>query len=59
MIQVLGLFDSECNLIDFNDDAFDLNSRLLFTVPDSGVFILATASFPISNFLAAGLAITK
>lgn len=39
----LGLFDADCNLIDFNDDYLDLSSRLEFDVPSGGVFILAAS----------------
>lgn len=42
---LLGLFDSSCTLIDFNDDAGSLDSRLTFTVPPDGVFILAATAF--------------
>jgi len=43
---LLGLFDSSCNLISFNDDSFEnLNSRLIFVVPPDGVFILAATGF--------------
>ena len=55
MILLLGRFDAECNLIDVNDDAFDLNSRLMFAVPDSGVFILAATSFPDFEFAGSSL----
>jgi hypothetical protein len=51
---LLGLFDAECNLITSNDDRFDLNSRLIFTVPDSGVFILAATSYPDFEFASGG-----
>jgi hypothetical protein len=41
----LGLFDSACNLLAFNDDFSGLNSRLRFVVPDDGDFVLAASSF--------------
>jgi hypothetical protein len=39
----LGLFDSACNLITFNDDFGGLNSRIDFDVPPGGTFILAAS----------------
>jgi len=41
----LGLFDANCNLLDFNDDYLSLNSRLNFEVPagNDGYFILAAS----------------
>lgn len=43
---VMGLFDSDCNLIAADDDGGgELNSRLSFIVPDDGVVILAAASY--------------
>jgi hypothetical protein len=39
---LLGLFDTDCNLLTSNHDSgFGLNSRLLFDVPADGVFVLA------------------
>jgi hypothetical protein len=40
----LGLFDSSCALIKLNDDSGSPSSRLLGTVPNDGVFILAATS---------------
>lgn len=37
----MGLFDSNCNVININDDFNSLNSHLEFAVPADGVFILA------------------
>jgi hypothetical protein len=37
----LGFFDSGCNLIAFDDDSVGPNSRLVLTIPDDGVVILA------------------
>jgi hypothetical protein len=41
----LGLFDANCNLLDWNDDFVNLNSRLDFEVPAGadGQFILAAS----------------
>ena len=50
----LGAFDADCDLIDINDDAGTLNSRLLIVVPDDGVIILAASSFPDDEFTGAG-----
>lgn len=37
----LGLFDSQCNLVAWNDDGgLGLNSRLIATVPNDGVLVL-------------------
>jgi hypothetical protein len=47
---LLGLFDSSCVLIAFNDDSGSLDSRLIFTVPSDGVFILAATSFADFDF---------
>ena len=38
---LLGFFDSDCNLIAYNDDYLSLNSRLIIEVPSDGVLILA------------------
>lgn len=43
---LLGLFDSDCNLIDVNDDSGTSDSRLFFSVPENGEYILAATSFP-------------
>ena len=51
---LLGLFDSNCNLIAVNDDSGGTNSRLLFTVPADGIFVLAAAAFPDFSFTGAG-----
>jgi hypothetical protein len=40
----LGLFDSNCNLLEVNDDFGGLNSHLIFVVPADGVFVLAASS---------------
>jgi len=53
---LLGLFDSGCNLLVLNDDNGEtLNSRLAFTVPADGVFILAATAYPDSEFLGGGI----
>jgi hypothetical protein len=47
----LGLFDSNCNLLAIDDDnGTSLNSRLYFTVPADGVFVLAASGCCDSNF---------
>jgi len=46
----LGLFDDQCRLLAFNDDDFNLDSRLRFQVPSSGVFSIAATKFPDGNF---------
>lgn len=51
---VLGLFNSECILIAVNDDSGSLNSRLLFTIPADGVFVLAATGYPDFNFVGEG-----
>lgn len=50
----LGLFDSQCNLLTFNDDSADVNSQLIFTVPTDGVFILAATACCDSDFFGGG-----
>ncbi len=47
---LLALFDGDCNLIAINDDAGTLDSRLQFTVPGSGAFVLAATAFPDFEF---------
>ena len=43
---LIGLFDSDCNLINVDDDGGgNLNSRLFVPVPDDGVVILAATSY--------------
>ena len=53
---LLGLFDSDCNLLDLNDDASDstLDSRLLFFAPADGIIILAATGFPDFDFIGRG-----
>lgn len=50
----LGLFDSNCNLIAFNDDSGTFNSRLALAIPANGIFVLAATSFPDSSFAGNG-----
>ena len=50
----LGLFDSDCNFVDLNDDTGTLNSRLHFVVPADGVVILAASSCCDEQFVGAG-----
>ena len=51
---LLGLFDGDCNFIISNDDTGSLDSRLFFTVPGDGAFVLAATSFPDFGFQGAG-----
>jgi hypothetical protein len=50
----LGLFDSNCNLLAFNDDTGSTNSRLIFTVPVDGIFVLAATNCCDSQFIGGG-----
>ena len=52
---LLGLFDSNCIQIAGDDDGgVGANSRLTFTVPADGIFVLAAAAFPDFDFTGAG-----
>jgi hypothetical protein len=51
---LLGVFDSGCNLIAFNDDDGNLDSGLVLTVPADGVFTLAATEYPDDSFLGGG-----
>jgi hypothetical protein len=52
----LGLFDSSCNLLALDDDGSGtLNSRLVFTVPADGIFVLAATQCCDSDFLGGGI----
>jgi hypothetical protein len=52
---LLGLFDSDCNLLASDDDSgFGLNSRLRFAVSSDGFFVLAASSFPDDQFTGDG-----
>jgi hypothetical protein len=51
---LLGFFDSNCNLVAFNDDTVGLNSQLVITVPQDGVFIFAATSYPDFGFTGGG-----
>lgn len=51
---LLGLFDSSCNLLNQNDDSGSVDSRLFFTVPADGTFILAATAFPDFAFQGGG-----
>jgi hypothetical protein len=50
----LGLFDSACNLVAFNDDFGSLNSRLTFVVPADGDFVLAASGCCDDDFTGVG-----
>ncbi len=57
----LGLFDSNCNLLEvnddtgtLNDDTGTLNSRLQFAIPEDGIFILAATSCCDVSFIGEG-----
>jgi len=53
---LLGLFDSDCSLVAFNDDVQpSFNSRLLSEVPADGIVILAASAFNDFNFLGKGV----
>jgi len=47
---LLGLFDLDCNLVESNDDYYTVDSRIEFTVPANGEFILGVSSTPDSDF---------
>jgi 5-hydroxyisourate hydrolase-like protein (transthyretin family) len=47
---VLGLFNGDCVLIASNDDHVNLDSRLAFSIPDNGHFVLAATSYPDGSF---------
>jgi hypothetical protein len=52
---LLGLFDSNCNLLALDDDGSGThNSRLQFSLPSDGVFILAATSFADFGFTGDG-----
>lgn len=51
---LLGLFDANCGFINQNDDSGTADSRLFFTVPQDGTFILAATSFPDFGYQGAG-----
>jgi hypothetical protein len=52
---LLGLFDTDCNLLASDDDSgVGVNSRLTFDVPADGVFVLAATSFPDFDFTGQG-----
>ncbi len=48
---LLGFFDGDCASIAVNDDAIGRDSRLVITVPDDGVFVLAASAYPDFEFL--------
>lgn len=51
----LGLFDSDCTLIRISDDAGStLNSRLIFTVPANGTFVVAATQCCDDVFMGGG-----
>ena len=50
----LGVFDADCNLQRFNDDAFQLESTIFMRVPPDGVLILAATSCCDSAFVGDG-----
>lgn len=51
----LGLFDSNCALLAINDDSNGLNSRLVFVVPDDGLFVLGVTTCCDSAFTGGGV----
>ncbi|HSL44672.1 MAG TPA: hypothetical protein VK897_14645 [Anaerolineales bacterium] len=51
---LLGVFDSNCSLLAYNDDNITRNSRLTIVVPEGGVFIVAATEFPDTGFVGGG-----
>jgi hypothetical protein len=52
----LGLFDSACHLVTYNDDsAQSANSKLVFSVPADGIFILAATRCCDTQFVGGGV----
>ena len=51
---LLGLFDSNCSLITFNDDNGSSNSHLEINVPDDGIFVVAATAYPDFGFTGIG-----
>jgi len=43
-VPYLGLFDDQCNALDFNAYHYGIDARIDFTVPDNGQFILGVNS---------------
>jgi hypothetical protein len=50
----LWFFDSNCNLISFNDDFNSLNSHLEVSIPEDGIFILGATACCDSDFVGGG-----
>jgi hypothetical protein len=48
---LLGLFDLKCNLIASNDNYYSSDSRIDFTVPEGGGFILGVTATSDSSFI--------
>lgn len=42
---LMGLLDSDCQIIDMSDDFYNLDSFFRFTVPDDGVFLIAVSRY--------------
>jgi hypothetical protein len=51
---LLGVFDSNCNFLGFNDDWQSLNSHLEMAIPEDGSLILAATAFPDFGFTGGG-----
>lgn len=52
---LVGLFDSQCNALTIDDDGgVGLNSRLRFSVPDDGEFVIGATAFPDFSFVGGG-----
>ncbi len=51
---LLGLFDSGCNLVAFNDETSTSDSRLLFEIPADGIYVLAATAYPDFQFTGGG-----
>jgi hypothetical protein len=56
---LLGVFDSDGNLIAINDDRGSPNSRVVIQVPADGIFIAAATAYPGWGFTGGGMAPTS
>ncbi len=52
---LVGVFDAACNAIAVDDDGgAGVNSRVVLTVPDNGLFVVAATAFPDFGFVGGG-----
>jgi hypothetical protein len=51
---LLGVFDSNCNFLAFNDDWQSSNSHLEIILPEDGILILGATAFPDFGFTGGG-----